>query len=129
MDETVFHCLPTLYVCDTFTMKPTVTKINDAAFSYTENVKTITISPNVTIIPQNCFAYSVAKVNLPSNYTRIEYWAFFGMPNLKEITIPETVTFIHESVFDKTIFTTIKGKPNSMAETYANTYGYNFVAI
>jgi hypothetical protein len=112
-------------------MLPSVTTIEDSAFSASMNLQEVTISENVTKIPQYCFSVSkISKINLPSNTTIIGYWAFSETKNLISIIIPENVAEIHENAFIHSAkFTTIYGKSKTYAETFANTYGYTFIPV
>lgn len=89
----------------------------------------------------------LTEVVLPSSLEEIEGYAFYNNPNLKSITIPESVIFIggyalgfkHPSNLSiekdakgkevKIKNFIIKGKAGSVAEEYANNYGFTFVAI
>ena len=65
---------------------------------------------------------------LPSALTTIESEAFSGI-NAVTVVIPKHVTAISGNPFAGSSVTTIYGGEGTAAQTLANTYGYNFIAV
>ncbi|EAX89828.1 surface antigen BspA-like [Trichomonas vaginalis G3] len=108
---TIVYCAS--YIGDSYTILPTVTKINEGCFinckcteiiiptSITEiqryafsnsKITSIQIPPNVTVIPYACFAgTNLQSVIIPNNVTSIEASAFASCNLLTYICVPESV--------------------------------------
>ncbi len=69
----------------------TVSKIYNNAFSYCNNLETLTLSESIEAIPDYTFAYnsSITEVIIPENVKEIGFAAFFNCPNLQKIVLPE----------------------------------------
>ena len=78
----------------------TVTKIGDAAFSYS-GLRAVTIPDSVTIIGDSAFynCKALTSVSLPDSLTEIERYAFADCIGLTSVTIPDSVTEIGGSAF------------------------------
>ena len=79
-----------------------VTQIPVTAFSYCDNLISITIPDSVTTIGdwafQNCS--SLTSVTIPDSVTSIGKYAFANCESLTSITIPDSVTTIGEGAFN-----------------------------
>ena len=132
-----------------------VTSIGDFAF-WQCDISSLTIPNNVSCIETGAFSfcYSLTDVTIPNSITAIKEQTFLGCNSLESITFPASVASIGKSALymcsgltsvtvldpncqiyslshtlgDSSI-TTIYGYTGSTAETYANTYGYPFVAL
>lgn len=67
-------------------------------------------------------------IRIPNGVRMIGTQAFAGSPNLKYVYIPESVTEIAADAFYQVSGLTILGKAGSAAETYAQQYGFSFIA-
>ncbi len=70
----------------------------------------------------------ITSIYLPDSLVTINNYVFRYATGVTEIFIPDTVTSIGEKSFS-TNLTTIYGISGSYAETYAETYGIDFVAV
>ena len=78
----------------------TVTSIAISAFKGCTNLNSITLSNNLTSIPENAFASSsLESINIPDNITSIGNSAFNYCVNLEEVVMPNTITFIGNYAF------------------------------
>ena len=86
-----------------------LSSIGAYAFSYSDNLTSVSLSDSVTRISGAAFEKSknVENIILPKDLTYIGGWAFFGLNNLNEITIPENVSYIGKSAFADTGITTL----------------------
>ena len=85
---------------------------------------------NLTSIEEEAFAecaFTYAK--LSDNTVSIAQRAFADCPNLIYIYIPEATTSIDPNAFGDLSTLTIFGKTGSTAETFAQTHGFDFVAV
>ena len=130
-----------------------VKSIGESAFQACTNLKSITLSQNINTIEAYTFdaCISLQTLGIPYGVTSIGQGAF-GSSGLTNITIPDTVTTIGDSAFSacnnleditlpKSFFSIgedpfwrsglkrIHGCRNSYAETFADMYGFEFVAI
>lgn len=129
-----------------------VSEISTYCFRGDSALKEVSLPDTVTAIGgyafQNCT--SLADISLPGGLTRIDAWAFYNCDAIKEITIPVGVTNIARGTFsdcrslekvyiaskdcqvDSRAFLdsnpTIYAPAGSAAQTFAQTYGYNFEA-
>lgn len=78
-----------------------VTSIGESAFSWCQNLKTITISDSVTTIGDAAFIWCtyLTGIKFPNSVETIGALAFVDCKRLTEIKIPESVISIGESVF------------------------------
>ena len=92
-------------------------------------LQSVIIESGVTSIGNYAFYYcrETTGVTIPYSVTRIGSYAFYNCSSLNEITIYNENCDIAYNAFS--VGTTIKGYFGSTAETYANDYGLNFVAI
>ena len=79
----------------------TVTSIGDYAFSYCDNLTSVTIPDSVTSIGYEAFYYykSLTSITIPDSVTSIDGYAFYYCTSLTSITIPDSVTSIGYSAF------------------------------
>ena len=82
-------------------IKPGATTIGDYAFTFLENMTSVTIPDTVTSIGTEAFKYcsNLASIKLPANLTSISYDAFNGCQKVTSIKIPASVTEIKANAF------------------------------
>lgn len=86
--------------CTSITIPPSVATIGGYAFAHTENLKQITLPPNLIIIPDSCFLNSgITSIDIPDHVTTISRSAFSRCLALKTVLIPGSVTDIGGSAF------------------------------
>ena len=68
------------------------TKIEDYAFSWSQELKSITIPTSVTKIGNRAFneCWGLTSITIPNSVTKIGYEAFYECKNLKEIILFQT---------------------------------------
>lgn len=116
------------------------------------NLKSIILPDSIEMIGYDIFrgCSSLSEVKIGNGLDSINGFSFADCKNLRVIHIPYTCGYIAEQAFancvnltqiyiynkycsiDETaisIYSTIYGYTGSTAETFANTYGYNFVSI
>ena len=78
-----------------------VTAIGDSAFSWCENLTSVTIPDSVTTICDDAFVYctSLTSMTLGNSVITIGDYAFYACNSLTSITIPDSVTTIGDSAF------------------------------
>ena len=102
------------------------------AFDGCKSLKKIELSPLLTNIPSSAFrnCKSLKEVIINEGTASVGYDAFYGCTSLEKITIPSTITSLNGNPFSSASNKlVIYGVDGSYAETFANTYGYAFVAI
>ena len=77
------------------------TEIEDYAFSWSQELKSITIPTSVTKIGNRAFneCWGLTSITIPNSVTKIGNWAFEGCTALTSITIPNSVTKIGYEAF------------------------------
>ena len=68
-------------------------------------------------------------VELPEQAVSISRYAFAGCPNLSYIYIPASTTQINDQAFGELQHLTIFGKTGTIAESYAQEHGFNFIVF
>ena len=108
-----------------------VVRIYSSAFSYCTKLANITIGNSVTSIGSSAFknCSSLTSITIPNNVTSIENWAFQNCTILESVTINNPNCSIYDSKYTISDTATIYGYENSTAQTYAEKYSRNFVAI
>ena len=78
-----------------------VTKIDYAAFSYCDNLESITIPDSVTSIDYSAFrgCSNLTRIMIPDSVRTIDGYAFQDCTSLKSIKIPNSVTSISSCAF------------------------------
>ena len=78
-----------------------ITGIDDDAFCYCKNIKTVSLPSTLQYIGGSAFFYCLAleEINIPYGVTKIGNGAFFDCYALTEIYIPDTVTSIESDAF------------------------------
>ncbi len=106
-----------------------VSKIGSSAFAYCENLSSVLIGSGVETISSSSFmgCENLTEIYIPNKCNSIGGSAFASCPNLTGIYIFNRNCSIAENAIS--IYSTIYGFTGSTAETFANTYGYNFVSI
>jgi hypothetical protein len=97
-----------------FTIPPSVTSIQDGAFSGCGGLTSITIPNGITNIWGSTFSDcdGLTSLTIPGNVTSIGYEAFFGCAGLTSVIIPDGVTSIADEAFsDCTSLTEIMVDP------------------
>ena len=79
----------------------TVTSIGEYAFSWSENLTSVTIPDSIINISLGAFGYcvSLTSITIPDSVTVIGEWAFECCENLANVTIGNNVTSIGEGAF------------------------------
>lgn len=107
------------------------TQIPFGAFCNCSNIETITFNSRVVSVDgysfYNCSVLS--EISLPESVTEIKSNAFNGCSSLSKITIYSKTCYIYNSASTIESSATIYGYRNSTANTYANTFSRNFVAL
>lgn len=77
-------------------------KADYGVFSDNTYLRSVTFGPNVTTLPNHCFAYCryVEALPLPDNLTHVGRGCFRGMSGLSQLRIPEGVTSIDDYTFE-----------------------------
>lgn len=78
-----------------------VTNIESSAFTWCNNLETVSIPDGVTSIPYDAFAVcrNLKNVSIPRSVTTIGRGAFYDCVDLKSISIPNSVTSIGDYAF------------------------------
>ncbi|MBQ8278238.1 MAG: InlB B-repeat-containing protein [Roseburia sp.] len=106
-----------------------VESIPATMFWYCGNLSEVIYSDNIKSISGRAFGHctSLTDFEIRDSVTTIAANAFVGCTGLTQIYVPKTVTTITEGAFDTTL--PIVGYTGSAAETYATTYGNEFINI
>ncbi len=98
------------------------------AFYSCINIMSITIGNNVTSIGDYAFykCENLTTVKLGRSVTNIGDYAF-SYTNLKGIEIPDSATNISNCAFSSNVV--VYGKTGSLAEEFANNFGYKFIPL
>ena len=107
--------------------------VDDMAFAFHSELKSVIIPQGVTSIGTYAFAMcqSLTDIVLPEGITSIGEGAFYNCTSLKHITIPSSVTSIGNGAFTDekgNLSITVYGTAGSYAETWAKNNGYTFIA-
>ena len=107
--------------------------VDDMAFAFHSELKSVIIPKGVTSIGTYAFAMcqSLTDVVLPEGITSIGEGAFYNCTSLKHVTIPSSVTSIGNGAFtddNGNLSITVYGTAGSYAETWAKNNGYTFIA-
>ena len=107
--------------------------VDDMAFAFHSELKSVIIPQSVTNIGTYAFAMcqSLTDVVLPEGITSIGEGAFYNCYSLKHVTIPSSVTSIGNGAFTSdngNLSITVYGTAGSYAETWAKNNGYTFIA-
>ncbi|MDR3345298.1 MAG: leucine-rich repeat protein, partial [Oscillospiraceae bacterium] len=98
------------------------TVVPNRAFSYAENLTSVTLPDSITEIGAAAFEYTpLSSITLPAKLTEIGYWAF-RYTNLTSITFPNTLKLIDNKAFEGTKITDIT-LPASITN-HSNTYPF-----
>ncbi len=86
---------------ESFTLPYTVEKIDDNAFEYSANLKTVNLTSNISYIPSSCFDYctNLTSVIIPNTVTSIDSYAFYRCSSLQAISLPDSVISVDYSAF------------------------------
>ncbi len=110
-----------------------VNAVDDMAFAFHSELKSVIIPQSVTSIGTYTFAMcqSLTDIVLPEGITSIGEGAFYNCTSLKRVTIPSSVTSIGNGAFtddNGNLSITVYGTAGSYAETWAKNNGYTFIA-
>lgn len=131
------------------TIPNTITNIKEGTFAYCSKLTSITIPNSVTAIDYGAFfgCSSITGITIPDSVKSIGTVAFYDCTSLMSVTIPDSVDSIGGCSFgfygpafsygiqygdyeyEQVAGFTITGFIESMAEKYANDYGFSFRAI
>ena len=102
------------------TIPHTLTHIGGGMFDGCNNLVSIIIPDNVTIIDSSAFARcsNLVTINLPSDLTIISGGLFSDCNNLTSVNIPNKVSLIGESAFQNCSSLTTINLPNSVTDIY-----------
>ncbi len=80
----------------------TVTRIGEYAFSYCENLNSVTIPQSVTSIGMHAFrdCSSLTSITIPHSVTSIETSAFMNCSSLASVSLSEGLTVISKELFE-----------------------------
>ena len=113
-----------------YTVPDSVTKINNNAFSFCNNLNKVTLSANLETIPDYTFAYNstVVEVIVPANVKEIGFAAFYRCSALKKITLPESVSDINNNavVFCNSLQSIECYGNNNVVKNYAESLGVQY---
>ncbi len=103
-----------------------VTGIGANAFSYCDNLKTVTIPDSVTGIGASAFAgcSSLESVAIPDSVQQIGESAFSGCSSLAEVVIPDKVKSIEYYTFDGCLALTEVSIPSGVTEIGESAFGF-----
>ena len=113
---------------DTVTIE-NVTEIADGAFADCRDLKELTLSPELTVLPASVFSgcSSLKQISLPDGLLSVGSAAFAGCDKLTEIVIPDSVSDMGENVFvGCTSVTTLTAPYAGMDRDGQNGIGYFF---
>lgn len=118
-----------------------IDRISDSTFAFCSALESIDIPKNVKVIESDAFVNTDFKeVIVPENIEYVGDWAYGGIENLENITIENPNCLIHNnkrSVYNTAVMNgaeytdfvyngTITGHKGSLAEAFAQKYGYEF---
>lgn len=128
-----------------------LTNLGEGAFSACEKLESVIIPKKVTRIPFATFAsntslaevvflgsvatiedmsfsscQSLTYIDIPIGTIHIGDMAFYACTNLTEITIPDTTMSFGNEIFGRTSNIVIVAPKDSVAETYAKEYGFDY---
>lgn len=121
------------YDCDgllSLTLPNSVTSIGSYLCYSSDKLASVCLSEGLTAIPEAAFmdCAELDNVVIPRRVTTIGSNAFNVCPSLLKIVIPAGVTSIAGNALSYPDRTVIYGRNGSYAQTYADEYGYEFVA-
>ncbi len=87
---------------NTYSIPEGVTSIGDNAFSWCENLTSITIPDTVTNIGKNAFSScsSITNIVIPNKVSNIDCGAFLSCSKLESVTIPNSVITVGDFAFE-----------------------------
>ena len=107
-----------------YTLPNSTTHIGVNAFSYSQNLISISLHNALSSIGAGAFRYSALKsISIPNSITSIEANTFLQCSALESINIPNSVTSIGANAFSFSALKSIN-IPNSIKSIEANTFGY-----
>ena len=124
------------YDCErlhTVVLPSKLTEIGAGAFKYCLELDEIIIPQGVTVIEKETFSICVSlkNITIPEGVTDIKAEAFASCSALEKVIIPESISSIDATAFDecnKEILT-LYGYEGTVAESFAEEKGFNFVCI
>lgn len=114
-----------------YILPSTVSVISNNAFSYCKNLKKVTTSPMLKIIPDYTFAYNkeIEEVIIADGVEDIGFASFYKCSNLKSLTLPNTVKNINENAIilcDNLNIIKMNGE-NENVKNYVENVGIKYV--
>lgn len=94
-------CVLRLYIPKTVVMPESVREIGVYAFSGCSGLESVTLSPNLTQIPDGAFyqCSSLSEVQVPEGVTSIGSSAFDECASLSAVSLPESLEVLKEAAF------------------------------
>jgi hypothetical protein len=101
--QTTLLAYPSGNSATSYTIPPTVQRIENSAFDYSKLLMSVTIPASVKAIGSGAFmdCARLSSVTIPLFVSSIESFAFANCPSLTNITIPSSVTSIANGVFSE----------------------------
>ncbi len=124
--QQTFYCCYSLKSAE---IHANVTTLPIGMFESCYELEQLTITSKITSIPEDFLwgCESMTGFVIPETVTSVDMYAFSGCTSLAQIYVPKTISKIGKYAFETT--TTIMGYSGSAAETYAETYGNEFLDI
>lgn len=107
-----------------YTMPDTVKEIVKYAFWGCENLETVVLNSDISMISGYAFSNcsSLKEIQVPYSVKTISAKAFEDCIGLTEVELPPSVRDIHETAFDGCINLTLSGQEGSVAGDYAKSF-------
>ncbi|MBQ2944392.1 MAG: leucine-rich repeat protein [Ruminococcus sp.] len=110
-----------------------IKSIGSAAFNLCTKLSQINIPKGITVIERSSFANCTAleSISIPEGVKEIKSEAFYGCKALKSAYLPESAETISSMAFLECNKSTLTfyGYEGSESETFANKYGFGFIAL
>ena len=82
-------------------VEPGITSVGGYAFTYCDNVETVTLPDGITSIGDFAFAdHNITEINIPASVQSIGGYAFSGCGYLQKVNLPQGLTKISSNLFN-----------------------------